>query len=458
MMRRIEYGEDYINLPPSLDAEVRGMANAPTAIDLTRSSEECLSNPIESASLQEIARQKLATNPNGQAVIVVSDNTRPVPYFGSQGLLYPILRVLQHAGYTEKSIIILIGAGSHRNMDPAEIEAMIGLSEMGLSDIQVINHEYDNEEMLVNIGTTKKGSLAQINRHYHEATLKIVTGLVESHFMAGASGGRKGICPGIVGKDTLTLFHGAEFLSSFKAADLIIEGNPLHEEALEIAEMAGCDFLINVTIDDQKKTTGVFAGALKEAHQAAVQKIKSYVTVPIQQLFDIVIIPAGFVGINHYQTAKAAIEASRAVRPGGKIIIVACNTDRDPIGGQGYKEALALLKQHGPKGFMQIINKPGWQIVQEQWQVQMWCKVFEVLNNDQNLYYCALEIPLSAYAGLPGISGMSLLDQAEQKLPTVEAMEVMLERTLTHAVNNSGIDSPSILLLKDGPYGIPVLH
>ena len=73
-----------------------------------------------------------------------------------------------------------------------------------------------------------------------EADLKIVTGLVESHFMAGASGGRKGICPGIVGKETLSIFHGAKLLNSSMAADLILEGNPLHDEALEIALMAGC--------------------------------------------------------------------------------------------------------------------------------------------------------------------------------------------------------------------------
>lgn len=457
MIVKIEYGPGFVQLPTSYDIEVKGMPNPPAPVDLTLELAKQLQHPVKAKSLLEIAKEKKARNFAAHAVIVVSDNTRPVPYYGKQGLIYPVIQILHRAGFADEKITILIGAGSHRNMDPTEVEDMIGLHAMGMNGVHVVNHEYDTEEMLASIGTTNKGSHAQVNKLYHEADLKIVTGLVESHFMAGASGGRKGICPGIVGKETLKLFHGPKFLSSHYAADLILDGNPLHEEALEIAEMAGCDFLINVTIDDQKRTTGVFAGDLKAAHEAAVEKIKSYVTVPMSGLSDIIIIPAGFVGINHYQTAKAAIEASRAVKPGGKIIVVAHNTDQDPIGGEGYKEALKLLKDHGPGGFMELIRSPGWQMVQEQWQVQMWCKVFEILKHTHNLYYCALEIPASDYGDLPGIAGIEFLNSEEQALPKVEAMELMVQRVMSHATDTSAIDNPTICLLKDGPYGVPLV-
>jgi hypothetical protein len=341
-------------------------------------------------------------------------------------------------------------------MAPDECEAMLGLVAAGMGNVVVTNHEYDVDDQLVHLGHTRRGSVVKINKLYMVADLKIVTGLVESHFMAGASGGRKGICPGIVGKETLTIFHGAKLLSSKLAADLVLEGNPLNDESLETALMAGCDFLVNTTLDADKRLTGVFAGDMVEAHKAAVAKIRGYVVVELPHRYDIVLIPAGFVGINHYQVAKAAIEASRAVKEGGIIITVAANTDVDPIGGHGYKEALRLLKTHGKDGFMDLISAPGWQMVQEQWQVQMWCKVLDVIGREENLIYCSVDIAREAYATLPGLPGLDFLTDAEQAtLSAPQRVALMTQRALAHAVQTSGQPNPSILLLKDGPYGIP---
>jgi len=341
-------------------------------------------------------------------------------------------------------------------MTEDEAEQMLSLTQNGFQSVRVVNHEYDTEEQLVQLGTTSRGSLVKINKLYWESDLKIVTGVVESHFMAGASGGRKGICPGIVGKETLTLFHGAKFLSSKFAADLVLEGNPLNDEALEVAGMAGCDFLVNVTLDADLRITGVFAGDLIKAHQEAVNTIKQYVTVPMSKLYDIVIAPAGFVGINHYQAGKAAVEASRCLKPGGQIIVVAKNTDADPIGGDGYKECLKLLDKYGKDGFIRMITAPDWTLIQEQWQVQMWCKALDTLGRSDNLLYLGLEIPAEDFTGLPGLSGWQFVPGGKPNgQAPVELMRTMLKESITFARNRSMNQPPEILLLKDGPYGIP---
>lgn len=453
----IEYGSGVLKFEIAEKIEIRGMSESPDPLPVPDAIVEALNDPIDSESLVQIARNRLMHNPASTVIIVVSDHTRPVPYYGKDGLIYQIIKVLHQAGFLDRQITILVGAGSHRNMDEVEIEKMIGLSSMGLSHIKVINHEYDRPQELIEIGVTNQGSQVLINKRYYQADLKIVTGLVESHFMAGASGGRKGICPAIVGKETLTIFHGAKFLGSQKAADLNLEGNPLHDEASEIASMAGCDFLVNVTLDPAKKITGVFTGDLFAAHQAAVDKIREYVTVPLDKLYDIVLVPAGFVGINHYQAAKSAIVASRAVKKDGIIIIVAKNTDQDPIGGDGYKNALALLAKLGKDGFMQEISQPGWPMIQEQWQVQMWCKVLDIIGEANNLYYCALEIQDSLYQNLPGIAGIQMLTDPEKSLNEEEKMKLMVERSILNAVSRCKSPSPSILMLKDGPYGIPLV-
>jgi hypothetical protein len=189
-----------------------------------------------------------------------------------------------------------------------------------------------------------------------------------------------------------------------------------------------------------------------------VAKIREYVVVEIDQLYDIVLIPAGFVGINHYQAAKAATEGARALRQGGIMIIVSENTDVDPIGGPGYKQALQLLKENGKDKFMEMISAPDWKMVPEQWQVQMWCKVLDVLGSEDHLYYCCLDIPLSDCRILPGHAAVELIaDLAASGESKVAQMERMVERVVAEAIRRSGKSDPTILFLKDGPYGIPEL-
>lgn len=455
----LEYGSGHLNISSPIGLDIRGMLPAPPALRGENAVPQALQAPIQSDSLAAIARQKLQANPYAQAVIVVSDNTRPVPYRGPGGLMRHLIGTLVQVGFSQSQIVVLIGAGSHRNMVGQEIEDMLGLHESGFGAVAVVNHEYEKDDQLVDLGLTRKGSRVLINQRYYEADLKIVTGLVESHFMAGASGGRKGICPGIVGKETLNLFHGGKFLHSAQAADLVLEGNPLHDEALEVAQLAGCDFLVNATIDAEKRITGVFAGDLLAAHQAAVATIREYVVVPLAQRYDIVLVPAGFVGVNHYQAGKAAVEASRAVKPGGRMVIVGKHTDPDPIGGAGYKEALRLLREDGHEIFLRKILQPGWQLIQEQWQVQMWCKVLDVIGSPDHLSYCSLDIPREDYEILPGLAGISLLSDEEiADLGEFRAMELMVERVLARVIEETGLPKPAVLLLKDGPYGIPVVE
>lgn len=458
-MLSIEYGSGYLEVPGPDQVEIRGMNTPPPPLHGEWAVPESLRDPIQADSLVLIAQQKLIENPAAKAVIVVSDHTRPVPYRGPGGFMVHIIQALAEAGFAQDQITVLIGAGSHRNMEDREIEAMMGLRESGLGEVLVVNHEYEIDAQLVHLGETRQGSRVMINKQYYEADLKIVTGLVESHFMAGASGGRKGICPGIVGKETLTIFHGGKFLNSAKAADLILNGNPLHDEALEVSQMAGCDFLVNATIDADKRLNGVFAGNLIAAHQLAVSSIRNYVIVPLEKRYDIVVIPAGFVGVNHYQAGKAAVEASRAVKAGGQVIVVAHHTDPDKIGGSGYKQALKLLSEVGHSEFLQKILDPEWKLIQEQWQVQMWCKVLTLLGKPDRLTYCCLDIPREVYQTLPGFAGISLLEDREiEVLGTIRAMETMVSRGLARAIEAAETPAPSILFLKDGPYGIPMVE
>jgi nickel-dependent lactate racemase len=456
----IEYGEGFVTIDSTENILVGGMKEAFPLPDPGNAIVRSLADPIGASSLLDIARHKRENNRTATAVIVVSDNTRPVPYRGKEGILSPVLDVLAEAGFPQTAVTVLIGTGTHRAMRAQEIEAMLGLKEAGRA-VRVINHESDSPPSLRYLGETKRGLPVTINRRYAEADLKITTGLVESHFMAGASGGRKAICPAIAGTETVHRFHGPDLLGSPKAADMVLDGNPCSEEALEVARMAGCDFIVNVTLDSEKRLTGVFSGDLEEAHSPAVGKLREYVILPLDRLYETVVIPAGYVGVNHYQAAKAAVIASRAVSKGGTIIVVARNTDPDPIGGRGYRETLKLLTRIGPSDFLRRIRSSDWSFVPEQWQTQMWCKVLEKLGGAGRLIYCSVDIPPEEYSDLPGIAGHSFLEEplpkgfrgeAERK----ELVGEMVQKSLRFALERHP-SSPAepILLLKDGPYAVP---
>jgi nickel-dependent lactate racemase len=455
----IEYGPDTLEIQVSDRCDVKAMGAAAALADPAAAIRDSLIRPIASPPLVELARSKLAVNPRSDAVVVISDNTRPVPYRGEEGILIPLLQTLRQAGFSDRQITLLIGSGSHREMSGAEIEAMLGIAEAGF-DVAVVNHDYEKSEELVLVGETRRGSPVRINRMYVEADLKIVTGLVESHFMAGASGGRKAICPAIAGKETLRIFHGPQILESPAAADLVLEGNPCSEEAQQAAELAGCDFSVNVTLDSAKRITGVYSGHIAKAHRSAVAKIREYVVIPLERRYDLVIIPGGFVAVNHYQAAKAAIEASRAVKPGGMIVLAARHSDPDPVGSGDYKRSLEMLKRHGAKGFLKTIKSQDWVFTHDQWETQMWGKVLEAIGAEENLTYCCLEIPEQEYSFLPGISGMNLLTPEERASgrSAVELMQMMVERAVSGALDELRRRlgrEPEVLFLPDGPYGVP---
>lgn len=417
---------------------------------------ETLAHPIGSPDLATIVRSKMAAAPDPGVAIVISDNTRPVPYSGESGILAPVVDLLVGAGVRPERITIIVATGTHRKLSDRELEDTIDPSVLA-RPVRIVCHDCRDRASLVPLGTTSRGTRVLINRLYLEADIKILTGLVESHFMAGASGGRKAVCPGLVGEESTYVFHGPEFLSSPSARDLVLEGNPCHEEALEVAKMAGADFIVNVTLNHEFQLTGVFAGDLVAAHEEAVKRLREYVAIPLDREYDIVVTCAGFVGINHYQAAKAGVVAIPALRRGGHLVMAARNVDQDPVGSPLYRTVLHLLTLDGPEAFMRLIRSPEWRFIPEQWQVQMWSKVFERIPME-HFTYCAPHITAKDVAILPGRDGNLLLPterRYSRRLADAADMVRLAVDATAEACRAEGA-RPTIAFLRDGPYGILV--
>lgn len=463
-----ESGSVAAELPEGTDV-LRMKENRPLA-DPEAAVRAALANPIGCDSLAFIARRKRSVNPAAKACVVVSDKTRPVPYKGPAGLLLPILETLRAEGYAAADICILVACGMHKGMSREELERMLG-PEPFAQGMAVVNHDCRDKASLARVGVTVRGTEAMVNRRYIEADLKILTGLVESHFMAGASGGRKSVCPGLLGEDGTHVFHGSALMSHPNTKDLLLEGNPVHEESLAVAKLAGADFIANVTVDSCFRMTGVFCGELEAAHVAAVSQLRESVGIPIGKPYDLVVTHGGFVAQNHYQAAKAGVAALGALpASSGGLILVADNRDAEPIGSEGYRAVLALLKTIGPEALDRALASPDWTFIIDQWEAQMWAKVFKRVGMDDFVYF-APQLGAADRRIIPGIDGAGLLggrsggvagaglvggrsgDVAE--VVRIAIARFLARRGMTEADVIAG--KVRIAWLADGPYGIPFI-
>jgi hypothetical protein len=328
-----------------------------------------------------------------------------------------------------------------------------------VEQFKISDHNCEHHDLLENIGKTKRGTSVYINRDFYFSDLKIATGLVESHFMAGISGGRKSICPGLVDVKTIQKFHGPQYLENPNASNLILEGNPCHEEALEVAETVGVDFIVDVNLDKNLRLTHIVTGDLVIAHMKAYEMIKAYAEISLDGEFDIVLTHGGYVGRDHYQTAKAGVGALPAVKEGGIIIIAANNRDPiDPIGSPEYRTLIHLLKIHGPNRYLGLLQSPHWQFTKDQWEPEVWGKVIRKMG-EEGLIYCSTEISRKDFRFLPGVCGLDLLKGKRKRSPSERAQE-MVQNAVLLAISRyreKGVE-PSIAFIREGPYAIPILR
>jgi len=449
----VEFGRDVLEILVPPNCVELGMKEVPSLPDPNAAIEKAFLNPFGSTTLEEIIRKKNKSHKALSVAIAVSDITRPVPYKGENGILLPLLRRLESSGITKQNIRIVVATGMHRPSTHEEKVEMYGKEVV--EQFKISDHDCENNDLLESIGKTKRGTDVYVNREFYFSDLKIATGLVESHFMTGISGGRKSICPGLVDVKTIQKFHGPQYLEDPNATNLILGGNPCHEEALEVAEIVGVDFIVNVNLDRDLRLTQIFTGDLVKAHMRAYEMIKEYAEVSIDREFDIVLTHGGYVGRDHYQTAKAGAGALPAVKEGGIIIIAANNRDPlEPIGSPEYKTLIHLLKIQGPDRYLGLLQSPHWQFTKDQWEPEVWGKVIRKVG-EKGLIYCTTEISREDHCLLPGACGLDLL-KGKRKSPTPERAQEMVQNAVFLAISRyqeMGIE-PSMAFIREGPYTV----
>ncbi len=357
------YGKDGMILRVPGDSTVLVGKDASAVAEPIEAVADALKNPIDSPSLTEL----LDKNRPGTVAITISDITRPVP---NKVFLPPMLEVLNAAGVADSQIVIIIGTGMHRPSTPAEHEILVG-GEIQ-SRIEVIDHTADNPDTLVAVS---KDPPVSINRRFAEADFRIVTGYIEPHFMAGFSGGRKGVCPALVDLATIERFHGYETLADPQADAGVLEGNPCHRIALRVARTVGVDFLFNVAITRSREIAGIYCGELNAAHLEGCKDVAEWASTDVAEPFDLVITNGGGYPLDatFYQTVKGMCGALPALGSESTLLIVAgCS---EGLGDDAYAE-LVLSYGGDWRRFLSDIAD-GETIRFCQWDLQMRCRVLE---------------------------------------------------------------------------------
>ncbi|MFH1605427.1 MAG: nickel-dependent lactate racemase [Pseudomonadota bacterium] len=360
-------GSHRLELDPAWDVTVIRKPDMPLLADPVGAVRAALAAPVGARPLAEEARGAKS------ACILVCDITRPVP----NGLFLPLLvRTLVGAGIPATGISILVATGLHRPNEGDELAELVG-DPWVMQTVRVLNHFARNDADHVNLGATSRGTPVKLDRRFVEADVRIATGLVEPHFMAGYSGGRKVIAPGVAHKDTITTFHSARFMANPLAANCVLEGNPLHEEQLEIMRKLGHALSLNTVIDEHRNLSFVNFGEVVESHLLAVDFIRRYAVVPVARKFATVVTSAAGYPLDktYYQTVKGMVAPIDILAPGGDLLIV--SECAEGMGSPEYVDAQRRLLGLGPEGFMAEIGAKRYADIDE-WQTQMQLKPMRV--------------------------------------------------------------------------------
>jgi lactate racemase len=421
----MRYGRDGLplDLPDDLDITLIQKRTMPVLADPRAAMDRALLNPKGSRPLAEEMKGR------GSACILICDVTRPVP----NGLvLPPLIEALIRGGMEPSSISVIVATGLHRPNEGEELREVVG-SDWVLETVRVENHFARNDDDHEYLGTTPGGMPVKVDRRFLAAGMRIVVGLVEPHFMAGYSGGRKVVIPGVAHEDTIRVLHSTRMLKDDKVANCVVSGNPLHREQVHAVGMVGPCFAVNTVIDENRNLSFVNFGEIVESHLEAIEFARPYFEIPVGRRFSTVLTSAAGYPLdrNYYQTIKGMVGASDILDPGCNLFIVSeCS---EGLGTDEYAGAQSRLISLGmDRFFEESLKKESASI--DEWESIMQIKAMRL--GTVHLYSRQLCMEHRALTGVPVIESVP--------------------EAIVRSVREKG--DRSVAVIPEGPYVIPVFR
>jgi lactate racemase len=416
----LHYGKDGLELElNALNVTVIEPRFVRGLLDEAKGFQDAVRNPIGCAPLREQIRV------TDKVAVVIPDITRPLP---TERILPWVFAELSHV--PAENFTIINGTGSHRVNTPEELAMMCG-AEVARK-YKIVNHNSLDPQTLKQAGVGEDGQPVYYNKDYCEADKRIVMGFIEPHFMAGFSGGFKGIFPAVADIKSIMRYHDAPTIGHPMSTWGVLEGNPTQAKIRKNGSLLKVDFCINVTQNRKREITQFFCGEALQAHLAGCAFSKDTVMIPVDKPFPIVVTTnAGYpLDQNLYQAVKGMSAAAQIVEQDG--FILACSKCNDGFPTHGNFKKL-LFESSSPRALLDRILTPGFSMY-DQWEAQL----------------LAL-IELKARVGLKS----ELIDDEVRKAH-LEPVHNISER-ISAELNRIGKDA-RIAVLPEGPMGVPYVR
>ncbi|OGP93093.1 MAG: hypothetical protein A2157_12640 [Deltaproteobacteria bacterium RBG_16_47_11] len=295
--------------------------------------EESLDRPVRSPRLRD------SVKPGQRVALVVTDITRKLP----EEIIVPLLiKELEAGGIRKSDMAAIVATGTHRPNTPEELREKFGDT---VKEIPFINHDPWNRKNLIDLGTTEAGIPLTFNRTVVQAHIRISTGVIETHLLAGYSGGVKSIAVGGAGEETIAATHNYQMLKETKLG--IVEDNRFRKFLTEATRALGLHFIINVVQTGKKEVVKVVAGDPVEAFHEGVKVARSLYEVEIDQPGEIVVSGVSYPKSRDlYQATRAAnvvVFGPKPVVVKGGVILISAPCE-DGCGHPGYCSIMKKAK------------------------------------------------------------------------------------------------------------------
>lgn len=336
----LKYGKESIRLNLK-ENEIKGIVEAdasdhPSLAEITKAA---LADPIASKQLKDLV------SIGDSALIIISDITRSwqqIPKF-----LPFLIEELKVGGVELDDITILSALGSHRAHSESEKKELLGEAFYG--KIKFIDHDADDKEKMKYLGKTSAGTPTWINKAVFDSDNLILTGGVVFHNLAGFAGGRKSLLPGTAAYESIMANHSLSLAENrgdglkVTVDSNLLVNNPVHLDMMEAAEMIDVDFIFNVIPDGRGGIAAAVAGDLVKAHLEGCRITSDLFGINLKVKAELVIASAGGFpkDMNLYQSSKALVNAAKAVKKGGYLILMA-----DCSEGIGHPEVEDIIQNY----------------------------------------------------------------------------------------------------------------
>ena len=427
MIVEILYGKNLlkVDLPDHVEVDVIRKRQMPLINDIERAVLESFASPVGCESLAVLAQRA------NSACILLCDITRPVP---NAIFIETLIDSLRENGLDLDQITILIATGLHRPNEGVELIEVVG-SERIATQIKVANHFARNDDDHVEIGRTTRETEVKIDRRFVDADLKIATGLVEPHFMAGYSGGRKVIVPGIAHADTIRRLHSATILEHPGTRSCNLDDNPLHDEQLQVLNMLREStnseiYAVNTVIDEYRRVGFINFGEIELSHSVAVNFAHEFTAVQVERKYENILTSAGGYPLDqtYYQTVKGMVTPLEIAQPEANLIVA--SECAEGLGSASYVQAQRDMLEVGSTEFTRRLMNQRLANIDE-WETEMQLKAQKKVNVQLYSPDCPSE--------MRELTGVDLIDSIEDTL----------------ARNLSTSRDSRLAVIPEGPYVIP---